>query len=253
MMYFNTDKAVVTLQPHKTKNQWFLSHPDLSTEPDKNWFNAEYWAEQGRLLGTYAGRGSVWMIKSDDGKWVLKHYYRGGLYAKISRDKYLWSGLQNTRAVREFKLLTHMHKQGLPCPKPVAVQVKKSGLFYTNDLITEFIRHQTTFAKSLNQNGNMVQLWAQVGQVIARFHACGIYHADLNVHNLLINNDDVYLIDFDKGEIKNNHKAWPQANLARLKRSIEKQSGQSCDRALKEHWQALLDSHQSTMQQHLND
>ena len=248
MMYFNTDKAVVTLQPHKTKNQWFLSHPDLSTEPNINWFNAEYWAEQGRLLGTYAGRGSVWMIKSDDGKWVLKHYYRGGLYAKISRDRYFWTGFNQTRAVREFHLLQHMHEQGLPCPKPIAVRVNKTGLFYTNDLISQYIKHQTTFAKCLLKTDSSTVLWTNIGQVIARFHAAGIYHADLNVHNLLINNDDVYLIDFDKGEIKSTIKEWPQANLARLKRSIEKESGLSCDHELKQHWQALIRSHQSTLQ-----
>lgn len=230
-----------------------MSHPELSSIVNESWFNADYWAEQGRLLGTYAGRGSVWMIKSAEGKWVLKHYYRGGLYAKISRDKYFWTGFNQTRAVREFRLLTHMYDQGLPCPKPVAVQVKKSGLFYTNDLITEYIRHQTTFAKKLNQNDNEIQLWAQVGTVIGRFHAAGIYHADLNVHNLLINNNDIYLIDFDKGDIKNNHTKWPQANLARLKRSIEKETQQSCDQQLKNHWQALIDSHQSALKQNLND
>lgn len=237
------------MQTQRTNNRWFLSHPELDAEPDHNWFQAQYWAEQGRLLGTYAGRGSVWMIKFDHSKWVLKHYYRGGLYAKISRDKYLWSGLENTRAVREFRLLMHMHEKGLPCPKPIAVQVKKTGLFYTNDLITQYIKHQTTFAKQLSQSNNSTGLWKQIGRVIARFHAAGIYHADLNVHNVLINEDDIYLIDFDKGVIKNNHQNWPQANLARLKRSIEKETGQNCDQTLKDQWQALLKSHQSTCQQ----
>ncbi len=236
------------MHPSKKKKRRFLAHMDLKKTPDKNWFDAQYWANQGRLLGTYAGRGSVWMIKSDEGKWVLKHYYRGGLYAKISRDKYLWSGFDNTRAVREFKLLSYMHSRGLPCPKPVAVQVKKSGLFYTNDLITQYIQHNATFADIIMQSEP--QLWRQVGKVIGRFHATGIYHADLNVHNLLIHGDDIYLIDFDKGDIKHTQKNWPQANLARLKRSIEKETQQSCDSELTAHWQALLDGHQATMQHH---
>ena len=252
-MYFNTDLNIDLkgniLQPHKTKNQGFLAHPDLEKKPDKNWFNAKYWAEQGRLLGTYAGRGSVWMVKSDHGKWVLKHYYRGGLYAKVSRDKYLWSGFDNTRAVREFRLLMHMYEKGLPCPKPIAVQVKKTGFFYTNDLITQYIQHQTTFAKKLNESSENSELWSHIGHVIARFHHAGIYHADLNVHNLLISDGQIYLIDFDKGEIKNTQKNWPQANLARLKRSIEKETAQSCDHELKEQWQALIQSYQSTAQQ----
>jgi len=238
-----------TLHPSKNKKRRFLVHNDIKKAPNKDWFNAQYWANQGRLLGTYAGRGSVWMIKSDDSKWVLKHYYRGGLYAKISRDKYLWSGIENTRAVREFRLLTHMHEKGLPCPKPIAVQVKKTGLFYTNDLITQYIRHKHTFADIITQS--TPKLWHQVGELIGHFHVAGIYHADLNVHNLLINGEDIYLIDFDKGTIKSNLNNWPQANLARLKRSIEKETQQSCDKELSAHWQALLNGHQAIMQPHV--
>lgn len=232
-------------QSKKNKRR-FLVHPETQSEPTENWFSAQHWANQGRLLGTYAGRGSVWIIKSDDGKWVLKHYYRGGLYAKISRDKYLWSGFNSTRAVREFNLLLHMEKLGLPCPKPVAVQIQRSGLFYTNDLITQYITHQFTFAEKLTQSDPT--LWQQVGTVIGRFHAAGIYHADLNVHNLLIHQDSIYLIDFDKGEIKKNRKHWPQSNLARLKRSIEKETDSRCEQDFKKHWQALLSGHRDAMQ-----
>ncbi len=234
-----------TLPHRKNNKRQFVVHPNSQSVPAKEWFDPQHWANQGRLLGTYAGRGSVWMIKSDNGKWVLKHYYRGGLYAKISRDKYLWSGFDNTRAVREFNLLLHMEKLGLPCPKPVAVQVQRSGLFYTNDLITEYIQHQSTFADNLAESEPA--LWRRVGTVIGRFHAAGIYHADLNVHNLLIHQDSIHLIDFDKGEIKKNRKHWPQSNLSRLKRSIEKETDLRCEQDFKKHWQALLSGHQNAL------
>lgn len=235
------------MHPIKIKNQWFLYHDDLNSKPNENWFDAQYWSIQGRLLGTYSGRGSVWIIKSDLGKWVLKHYYRGGLYARISRDKYFWSGLQNTRAVSEFNLLQYMYKRGLPCPKPIAVRVKKTGLFYTNDLITQYIQHKTTFAKKLVSTNTKPDLWAQIGQVIASFHIAGINHADLNAHNLLIDDNTIHLIDFDKGQRMPHQKNWPQANIARLKRSIEKETGRSCARHYAEHWHALVHRYQKAM------
>lgn len=224
-----------------------MSQESLQSKPNIQWFNAKYWQNENRLIGTYAGRGSVWVINADLGKWVLKHYYRGGLYAKLNRDKYLWNGLNKTRAIREFRLLQHMQDQGLPCPKPIAVRVKKMGLFYTNDLITCYIDHQTTFSQLIKQDKASVDLWARIGRVIARFHAAGIYHADLNANNLLINDDEIYLIDFDKGAMKANRNHWPQANLARLKRSIEKETKHSCERYFSEHWQALLTSHRKQM------
>jgi 3-deoxy-D-manno-octulosonic acid kinase len=61
-----------------------------------------------------------------------------------------------------------------------------------------------------------------VGAEIARFHAHGVYHADLNAHNILLTDASVWLIDFDRGELRHPARAWQQANLARLKRSLLK-------------------------------
>lgn len=235
------------MQPTKNNRQWLLSSPALQQHVNEQWFHADYWAQQDRLLGTYSGRGSVWIIKSEHGKWILKHYFRGGLYAKVNQDKYLWSGVNNTRAVREFKLLEYLQTKQLPSPKPVAVRVLKSGLFYANDLITEYIQHETTFAKQLLNQQTSPQAWARIGQVVAQFHRHHVYHADLNAHNLLINGDQVILIDFDKGELKNNKKDWPQANIARLKRSIEKETNHSCDRTYADHWQALTKAYKQAL------
>ncbi len=57
----------------------------------------------------------------------------------------------------------------------------------------------------------------------------------------------MFLIDFDKGEIRSHSNHWPEANIARLKRSIEKETGHSCDRTYAEHWQALTAAYQHTL------
>ncbi len=182
------------------------------------------------------------MVKSEWGKWVLRHYLRGGFYAKINRDHYFWTGLSNTRAFKEFELLETIQSLGLPSPKPIAAWVVKKGLFYQNDLIMENINHEQTFAQALSDSLSQ-DIWFKIGLVIPEYHANGIYHSDLNAHNILLMKEQVYLIDFDKGEQRKINKNWQTKNLLRLKRSIEKVTQESCDHLLKKQWHALLEGY----------
>jgi 3-deoxy-D-manno-octulosonic acid kinase len=69
--------------------------------------------------------------------------------------------------------------------------------------------------------------WRNVGRTVRAFHNAGVYHADLNAHNVMLNdNGDVYLIDFDKGEIRPAASGWQQANIDRFQRSLQKLSSQ---------------------------
>jgi 3-deoxy-D-manno-octulosonic acid kinase len=234
------------LQIKQKKNQWTIATADIAEHLDSDWFNQQYWINQGRLLGANSGRGTAWTIKSEWGKWVLRHYLRGGLYAKLSKDHYLWTGINNTRAFKEFKLLNELQELHLPAPKPIAALVQKKGLFYQNDLIMEHIVHDHTFADLLTEE-SALSYWVLVGKTIAQFHQAGVYHSDLNAHNILLKvageDSQAYLIDFDKGLLRTPQNSWQQNNLERLKRSIEKVSQQSCDKALKVHWQALMDAY----------
>ena len=65
----------------------------------------------------------------------------------------------------------------------------------------------------------------RVGATVADFHAAGAYHADLNAHNVLIGRERIWLIDFDRGELRVPRAGWRHANLARLQRSIHKVLG----------------------------
>ncbi len=223
------------------KNDTIIVNDDLKNEVSADWFEQSYWLNQGRLLGANSGRGSAWVIKSEWGKWVLRHYFRGGLYAKINRDSYLWSGLKNTRAYREYMLLEKINSLGLPSAQPIAAKITRHGLMYRNDLIMAHIPHDLTFAEAIGQETySKPNIWQQIGHTIAQFHHNGIYHSDLNAHNILLSNNQVYLIDFDKGQVRTPHPSWQQANMMRLKRSIEKISTSSCDGELAPLWQSLM-------------
>ena len=86
------------------------------------------------------------------------------------------------------------------------------------------------------------ELAEEVGALVARFHRVGIWHADLNAHNVLVAPDGLYLIDFDRGRLRVPAVAWQQANLLRLRRSLLKLGAAGQDEAVfeKNIWQPLL-------------
>jgi len=193
--------------------------------------DVSYWQKENAITGSAQGRGTTWFVKHSDKNskqakhWVLRHYYRGGLIGKIINDSYWFTSQENTRAAREFTLLDHMQKLALPAPKPVAFRVTRHGLLYSADLLSSRIEHAQDLVAILSKQTLTAALWKKIGVIIKRFHDNNIYHHDLNAHNILIDKDDnVFLIDFDRGEIRNNNQAsWQQANMARLQRSFLKE------------------------------
>jgi len=214
--------------------------------------NSDYWQAKNAIVGSAQGRGTTWFIATENAagmmrNWVLRHYYRGGFIGKIVNDQYLYTGIKNTRAAREFTLLKSMRTLGLPAPKPVAFRVIKHGLFYRADLLSSRIENASDLVGLLTKHAINELLWQQIGKVIKVFHQQGIYHHDLNAHNILIDdNDKVWLIDFDRGEQRQNKVNWPEENMARLLRSFRKESKRITNFQWHEkNWHALLNGYQS--------
>ena len=170
------------------------------------------------------GRGTVVMFAHGDLELVRRHYQRGGLVRHISRDIYLGSTVANTRMWREFHLLQELWQLALPVPQPVAARCEKIAPFlYRGDLITLRIPASYTLAETLRKQSLSDDAWRELGATLARFHQHGVYHADLNANNILVNEAGrFYLIDFDRGEKRNPDSAWQQNNLDRLLRSLDK-------------------------------
>jgi len=224
-------------------NCWIIAHEEYEKEIDSQWFDDTYWLNQGRLLGASSGRGSAWMVKFANIKMMLRHYYRGGFPARFNKDKYLWTGLNKTRSFSEYRLLVKMYSLNLPVPEPVAAQVCKVGLFYQANILIKYINHQSTFAGLLNTDSS-AESWQQAGKVIADFHNHGIYHADLNANNILVDDKLIYLIDFDHSKQCPPRKMWQTANMKRLKRSIDKLTNNDYIETNEKKWQLLLQSYQ---------
>ncbi|MFI4878332.1 MAG: glycoside hydrolase family 20 zincin-like fold domain-containing protein, partial [Steroidobacterales bacterium] len=67
------------------------------------------------------------------------------------------------------------------------------GLFYGADLITRRIANAQTLAECLAAGRLDSELAEETGALVARFHRAGIWHADLNAHNVLVTSDELYL------------------------------------------------------------
>jgi 3-deoxy-D-manno-octulosonic acid kinase len=211
-------------------------------QPDAAVFEPGHWQSRGMLESARGGRGTVAFVRAPGGeRWVLRHYRRGGLIARLSHDLYAWTGADRTRSFREWRLLQRLCRWELPVPAPVAARYVRTGPFYRADLITAELPVRRTLAGALQEGPLPADQWLAVGRCVGRFHARGVEHADLNAHNVLLGGGEhVYVLDFDRGRVRRRG-AWEQQVLARLERSLRKvTTGLPQDRFGVEQWRALL-------------
>lgn len=219
-------------------------------EPASAWFDPDWLAEHGCLRGTASGRGTTHFVSLGGVEMVLRHYRRGGTLGHWLGDRYFWVGLQRTRAWRELSVQAALYQRGLPVPRPVAARIQYPGPmspFYRADLLSERLLGSDTLAQACSAQGLTRSRWYDVGRMIARFHAVGLEHADLNAHNILLDdNDGVSLIDFDRAVLHAGPGKWAPGNLVRLRRSLDKLRRQRTDFAFTDaDWETLTAAYEA--------
>jgi 3-deoxy-D-manno-octulosonic acid kinase len=184
------------------------------------------------------GRGSAWRINIAGRDCALRHYRRGGWVARVNKNRYLWQGVTQTRCIEEFNVLRALDSNGVRVAWPVLAAIERCSWFsYKALLITRWVEHEGTLASC-----DRPDVWFAAGVQIARMHQSGVYHADLNVHNILFDTQSgITLIDFDKARMPVTEPAVLRANMARLFRSVKK----VCPQVLASCWPQLLDGYQS--------
>nr|WP_319555503.1 3-deoxy-D-manno-octulosonic acid kinase [uncultured Vibrio sp.] len=215
---------------HNSTRVWY--DESLVSEPEKALFDIEYWQSQNAVVGSATGRGTTWFVQLDTMQAALRHYQRGGLFGKLVKDNYWFSGWEKTRSVQEFQLLLMLTEAGVNVPKPIAARAVKTGLTYQADLLSERIPNAKDLVSVLQEQSLSAAMYQQIGQEIAKMHNAGVNHTDLNIHNILIDADEkVWIIDFDKC-YQQAGSGWQKNNLDRLLRSFSKEQRK---RAI--HWQ----------------
>jgi 3-deoxy-D-manno-octulosonic acid kinase len=226
-------------------------------------FRPDYWRARGELEATGRGRGAAWFIATSTPgtpsgstsaasagparrreHWVLRHYRRGGQAARLSVDRFVWAGEDRVRAFREWRLLRVLRERGLPVPEPIAARYERGRFTYRCDLLMRRIEAARPLSLILEGRALSIAEWRTVGAVLGRFHRAGVFHADLNAHNLLQDERGrVSLIDFDRGRLRPPG-SWRRANLARLHRSLAKLArALPADRFTPETWDQLVEAY----------
>lgn len=216
------DAELIVESPH---HDTFLVYPaNLAGKVHEGLFEPEFLRAQSLLSGRAQGRGIAHFFEMEGERYLLRHYYRGGLVAKLVRDRYLWQGLEKTRAYRELEISRGMSNASLPVPRPFAARVIREGLFYRADFISSAIRGANTLTWQLTKGELPEALWGSIGRCLAELHRHGVNHADLNAQNILLDdNDTPHVIDFDRAMLMPAAGAWSQGNLKRLRRSLNKE------------------------------
>jgi hypothetical protein len=86
-------------------------------------------------------------------------------------------------------LLAHMHGDCRYRAGGGALQ--RSGLIYRADLLTVEIPGARTLTQCLERAVLDASVWQRIGIALARFHAIGVHHADLNANNIVFDTNDV--------------------------------------------------------------
>ena len=218
---------------------------DLIKDINEDFFEVNKWLQSKNSDLTDSGRGETIFFEYQNLKCVLKHYFRGGILGGYIRDRYLWTGIDGSRSIREFRRLEKLSAMGLPVPKPIGARVKKSGATYTADLITIEIENSKTLSELIIDDDVDNSVWKSIGKCLHLFNNKEIYHPDLNTNNILIDDElNVYLIDFDTSSRLHQKISSKRSTLDRFHRSLKKTFKNSNKKFLESDWNIIL-SHSS--------
>jgi len=156
------------------------------------------------------------------GSVVIKYYRRGGAIRYLIKKRYLKFG--KTRCQIEYELLQKVRSLGINAPEPVAFAYR-GRLLYQCWLVTREVQdHQTLVQISRSNEEQALMAMKAVIKQVSMLIKNKILHADLHPGNVIVNNQNqVYLLDFDKGSIfHGGENALRRRYLRRWNRAIQK-------------------------------
>lgn len=210
------------------------------SQPDAHLFDPQFWLQEGAVADQATGRGNTLIVDTPYGPAVLRQYLRGGAAASFSRNRYFFLGFSRSRPVIEANLTAQLSARGLPVPVILGGICYRQGFTYSGALLTQQIPAARPLADLMSGLDSKDPIWSAIGRCIRRFHAEGVYHADLNARNILIDErQKVWLIDFDRGCLLQAGNPRLQRNLQRLLRSLKKQASIPATE-LEKCWQQLM-------------
>ncbi len=178
----------------------------------------------------FKGRTFHPSIPLEEGKrMVLRRYSHGGLLRAITGKLYLFG----ERSFRELAFTEEIRSCGIPTiPTIGAIHHRIFFPFYQAYFLSLEVPHAVDLIKyfdgikahpSRENIPSKRKTIRSVGLLIRQFHQAGFFHGDLQLKNILVAEDKLLLIDFDRSYRKSTLSARERIkNLLRLNRSVEK-------------------------------
>jgi 3-deoxy-D-manno-octulosonic acid kinase len=160
---------------------------------------------------------------------VIRLYSHGGLLRNLTRDLYL----SGARSIQELALTEKILSRGIPTIQPIgAIHRSVLLLFYKPYLLSLEIPDAKDLIQYFQEIGphpsreRLLQKRRTIrsaGLLVRQFHEAGFFHGDLQLKNILVSGEQLFLIDFDRSYQKDVLTAdEKKKNLLRLNRSVEK-------------------------------
>ena len=189
-----------------------------------------------------AGRGAAFAITTSDGRWLVRHYRRGGAVARLLDDQYVRTPVP--RVFRELHVSVAARAAGIPTPEVVAAVVYANGAFVRYDIAVVFIPAAFDLAAVLFDDV-LPDVDAETRKAANVIHtACerGLVHADLNLKNILLAPDRGYIVDLDRCRMSQPSRAASAAMRSRFLRSLQKWQKRTGKTVAPAHRQLLEDA-----------
>jgi len=153
---------------------------------------------------------------------IIRMCRRGGLVRRLFKDAYPFSN----RPLREFRVHLYAYSKELAVPEPLGVFWERKGIAFRGAVATRELEAITLYTalRRLHSNaGRFEPLLIQAGRAVRQMHDLGIFHADLQLGNILVTHTGIHLIDLDKACVFPKLSRLRRArNLLRLRRSLGK-------------------------------
>ncbi len=168
----------------------------------------------------------------DGERMVFRQYSHGGLFRAFTRNLYLFGA----RSFQELALTEKILSSGIPTVHPIgAIHRLISLLFYKAYLLSLEIpdaKDLIQYLQEVGQHPSRERLLHKrktvrsAGRLLRQFHQSGFFHGDLQLKNMLVAGERVFLIDFDHSYQRETLTTREmKKNLFRLNRSAEKWRG----------------------------
>lgn len=207
----------------KTYNSYHFGSPSNIADQQLKQLIRIFNLPKNSVNSALGGRTSITVTRLQGiGSVVIKYYRRGGVIRHLIKKRYLKCG--KTRCQIEYELLQKVRSLGINAPEPIAFAYR-GRLFYQCWLVTREIQDHQTLAQLSRSNEEQARMALKgVIKQVSMLIKNKILHADLHPGNVIVDNQNqVYLLDFDKGGVFPGDKnALKTQYLRRWNRAIQK-------------------------------